>query len=168
MNRLALALTVLATPAVVLVAVLGGSDLVPFGLAPAMAGLGGGVAIAGAGLSRPRVHGAGVAGAIVGVSLTGVALSTPLVALGVAGTALLVASLTLHLALPTDEGGLALALAALLGASIVAGLALLVRQAVDWLAGGGADAGGVAAWLVLLAAASWGLHRWTREEARPE
>lgn len=161
MNRTALALAVLGAPGLVAVSLVASSDLVPAGVAPGLAGLGGVLALGGVVAERTRVHGAGVALAVVGASLAGVALPRLAIALGVASTALLVGSLNLHLNLGGDRGGPVLAATAILAAVLVAALALGLARLGGELGGGGIDAaGGVAAWLALVAAGTWGLARW--------
>lgn len=167
MNRLALALIVLAAPGLVFVALAGTSQLVPTGVPVGLVVIGVLAALAGAGVERTRVHGAGVGLAVLGLASTGVGLSTPVLALGVASATLLFASLNLHLTLPEEDGGLMLILATVLSAALVAGVAMLLARLAAWLGGGGVDAaGGLAAWLVLLAAVTWGMARWV-QEARP-
>lgn len=164
MNRVSLALAVLGAPGLVVVTLLASSQWLPFGVAVALAALGGLVAIAGTLTGRTRVHATGTALAIAGASLTGVGLSTPVLGLAVASATLLLASLNLHLVLPDEGGTLTLVLAAMLSAALVAGIALLVARLASWLGGGGVDAtGGLTAWLVLLAAGTWALVRWTQE-----
>lgn len=168
MNRIALALAVLAAPGLVVVTVLASSQWLPTGVALGLAVVGGLTAIAGTALSRTRVHAAGVVTAIVGASLTGIGLSTGVLALGVASATLLLASLNLHLVLPDEGGTVTLVAAAVVSAAIVAVLALTIGRLARWLGGGGVDAtGGVTAWLVVVAAGTWGLVRWA-QEAVPE
>lgn len=167
MNRAAVALALLATPGLVLVAFTSSTDVVPFGVAPALAGLGGIAAMAGAATTRPRVHGAGVFVSILGASLTGVSLGTGALVLGVVSAALMVASLNLHLVLPREGSGLTLVVTALVAASVVGGLGLVLGRLAGAIGGGGVDAlGGTTAWIVLLVAVSWGLARRV-QEARP-
>lgn len=163
MSRVALALALLAAPGLLFAAITGGSDLVPAFTAPIVVAVGVLVAAVGAWRRRTRVHAAGVALGVLGVSLTGVGLSPLVLAVAVASTALLVASLNLHLVLPA-EGGASTILTALLAAAGVAGLALILARLARWLGGGGVDAAaGVTGWLVLVAAVTWGLLRWARE-----
>lgn len=164
MNRVALALAVLGAPGLVLVAFLASSEWMPSGLALGLTALGGLTTIAGAATSRPRVHAGGILAAILGASLTGVGLSTMVLALGVASATLLLASLNLHLVLPDEGGTVTLIVAAILSAGVVAGIAVLIARLAEWLGGGGVDAtGGLSAWLVLLAAGTWALLRWAQE-----
>jgi hypothetical protein len=163
-NRIALALTLLAVPGLVATALIASSAWLPFGVAIGLTALGSLLALAGAATARTRVHAAGVATALLGVSLTGVGLSTPLLGLGVGSATLLLASLNLHLVLPEDGGGLTLVIAAVLSAALVAAIALGVAQLSSFLGAGGVDAAtGVTAWLVLVAAGTWALVRWARE-----
>jgi hypothetical protein len=164
LNRIALALAVLGAPGLVAVTLVASSQWLPFGVAVGLAAAGGLLAIAGSATSRTRVHASGLILAVVGASLTGVGLSAPAVALGVASATLLLASFNLHLVLPDDGGGITLAVAAIVSAGIVAGIALIVARLAEWLGGGGIDAtGGLTAWLVALVAGTWGLVRWTQE-----
>lgn len=164
MNRIALALGLLGAAGLLLVSFVGSSDLVPGLLPPAVTAIGGLLAVAGIATSRPRLHGSGVVVAVIGVSLTGVSLATSVIALAVASATLLIASLNLHLVLPEQAGGVTLILAAIVSAAAVAGIALAIGRLTRWLGGGGVDAaGGVAAWLLVVAAVTWGLVRWARE-----
>ncbi len=169
MNRLALTLALLGAPGLVLVALASSSDLIPAAVAPALAVIGGLAAIAGAATTRVRVHAAGVGLAIIGASLAGVDLSTPVLALGVGSATVLIASINLHLVLPADTRGFTLALTAIVTAMGLAGLALLAAQLLAWLGGGGIDAaGGLAAWLVVLTAVTWALARGMQDESEAE
>lgn len=166
MNRIALAMALLAAPGIVLVTLVQASDLVPALVPPVLAVVGGLAALAGAATSRPRVHGAGTILALAAVSLTGVGHGLALLALGVGSVTLLIASLNLQLVLPREGGGVLLVLTAVVGAILVAALGVLVSRLSGWLGGGGVDAtGGLTAWLVVLLAVTWGLTRWARGEA---
>ncbi|PSG96322.1 hypothetical protein BRD56_11570 [Thermoplasmatales archaeon SW_10_69_26] len=167
MNRIALTLAALGTPGLLVLPFATTSELVPFVAVVGLVALGGVTAIAGAATGRVRVHGAGIALAITGAGLTGVGLPTAFVGLGVASATLFIASLNLHLVLPEHGGGVTLVFAALVSSALVAALGLLAGRGARFLGGGGVDAaGGVAAWLVLVAAVTWGLVRWA-QEAQP-
>lgn len=164
MNRIALALATLGAPGLVVVTLLASSSWLPFGVATGLAVVGGLTAVGGVATGRTRVHTAGAVLALAGASLTGVGLTTPMLALGVGSATLLLASLNLHLVLPDDGGGITLVLASVLSAGLVAVVGILIGRAAGWLGGGGVDAvGGLTAWLVILVAGTWALARWAQE-----
>jgi len=119
--------------------------------------------LAGVGTSRTRVHGGGTVLAVLGACLTGVAVDPLSLGLGIASIALAVASVNVHLDLPSEAFGVTAILAAIGMAALVGGIGLVLANTAQSVGGGGLDAqGGIAAWAALFAAVTWGLVRWAR------